>query len=120
MKKFLFMLLMSISVVTFAVPPPLVTDRVADEVQFVVQDEVQTIQAAAQEVAYVYTGNTLLYNCQVTMIEPVAKLEFPELVMNDNYYAQVDELNQPPANTDFTARLTDKQHSNFGYPLTAN
>ena len=120
MKKFLFMLLMSISVVTFAVPPPLATDRVADEVQFVIQDEVLNIQCAAQEVAFCYLGDYELATYQVLTIEQEAKLEFPELVMNDNYYAQVDELNRPPSTTDFTERLTDKQHSNFGYPLTAN
>lgn len=120
MKKFLFMLLMSISVVTFAVPPPLATDRVADEVQFVIQDEVQNIQPAAQEVAFCYLGDYEFAMHQLLTIDQEAKLDFPELVINDELYAQVDELNRPPANTDFTELLTDKQHSNFGYPLTAN
>ena len=120
MKKILLLLLFSFSVIAYAAPPPLVTDVIASEIQYVVEDEVQTIKAAAQEVAFCYLGDYELATYQVLTIEQEAKLEFPELVMNNNYYAQVDELNRPPSTTDLMVLEIDKQHSNYGYPLTAN
>lgn len=119
MKKILVMLLFSFSVIAYAAPPPVV-DVIADQVQYVVQDDFQIAEVFAQEVAYVYTGDTLLYSCQLITAEMEQKLEFPELVLNDELYAQVDELNRPPADTEYAELLTDKQNSNFGYPLTAN
>ena len=119
MKRIFTFLLFAFSVVCFASPPP-VPDVVAENFQFVPPDEIQSIQTIdVQEVAFVYLGNFEMACYQCYIFEPVAKLEFPELVMIDNYFAFAQELNKPPSNTNLN-RVINKQHSNYGYPLPAN
>lgn len=119
----LFLISFLFSVVCFAAPPPdEVPVYVPDQVQLTVQDvaQVAVYTVEAREVAYNYLGDFELSAYQDYIIEQVAKLEFPELIMDDDSYSMIDELNKPPANSDFTGRLINKQHTNYGYPFTGN
>ena len=125
MKKILLMLLFSFSVIAYAAPPPAVTDVIADQVQYVVQDEVQTINATAPEVAYVYTGNTLLFNEAPQFAEVSVGSDVPPMpVFTINYSACSFECDLPPllrtwhvANYNYNR---DLQFTNYGYPLSMN
>jgi uncharacterized secreted protein with C-terminal beta-propeller domain len=119
MKKFLIFMMLAFSVVMYASPPP-VPEVITEQVQFSPPGEFQTIQAVeVQEVAYVYLGDFEMASYQEFIIEPVAKLEFPVMVMNDNYFAFAQELNKPPSILNLNGAI-NKQHSNYGYPFTAN
>jgi glycosidase len=124
MKKFLFVLLMSISVVIFADPPPLM-DAIADEVQYVIQDEVSNIIVAAQEVAYIYRGNTVGMNEAPLYAELITRAEVPPMpVCSINYCTYNLDEDLPPllrtwqvANYNYNR---DMQFSNYGYPISMN
>ena len=112
-------MLFAFSVVCFASPPP-APDINAEQIQFAPPGEFQTVQTIeVQEVAFVYLDNFEMASFQCYIFEPVAKLEFPELVMDDNYFAFAEKLKKPPSNTNLN-RVINKQHSNYGYPLTAD
>jgi hypothetical protein len=120
MKKFLIFMMLAFSVVMYASPPP-VPEVITEQVQFAPPGEFQTVQAVeVQEVAFVYLGNFELASYREYATEPVAKLEFPELVMDDNYFAFAQELNKPPSNLILNGLTINKQHCNYGYPFTAN
>lgn len=107
------------SMVCFAAPPP-VPDVVSENFQFVPPDEIQSIQTIdVQKIAFVYLGNFEMACYQCYIFEPVAKLEFLAMVMDDNYFAFAEKLKKPPSNTNLN-RVINKQHSNYGYPLTAD
>jgi hypothetical protein len=115
-------MMFAFSVVCFAAPPPDLTfDRVTNNVEFVTQCNVnQPVYAfKVQEVAFVDIGNFELRPCQAYIFEPFARLEFPAMVMDDNYFASGDQLKKPPSNLNFLAAV-NKQHSNYGYPFSAN
>lgn len=119
MKRILIFMFFSFSVVCFASPPP-VPDVVAENFQFVPPDEIQSIQTIdVQEVAFVYLGNFEMACYQCYIFEPVAKLEFSAMVMDDNYFVAGNKLKKPPSNQNLMAAV-NKQHSNYGYPFSAN
>jgi hypothetical protein len=120
MKKFLIFMMLAFSVVMYASPPP-VPEVITEQVQFSPPGEFQTVQVLeVQEVAFVYLGNFELASYQEYAIEPVAKLEFPVMVMNDYLFAFDFNLNKPPSNQILNRQLINKQHCNYGYPLTGN
>lgn len=120
MKKFLIFMMLAFSVVMYASPPP-VPEVITEQVQFAPPGEFQTIQAVeVQEVAFVYLGKFELAGYQEYAIEPVAKLEFPVMVMNDYLFAFAYNLNKPPSNQNLNGLPINKQHCNFGYPFTGN
>jgi hypothetical protein len=124
MKKFIFVLLMSISVVIFADPPP-VMDAIADDIQYVIQDEVSNVNVAALEVAYVYRGNTVGMNEAPLYAELSKEIKFPPMpVLRINYSTCSFECDLPPLlrtwqvlNYNYNR---DMQFSNYGYPISMN
>jgi len=138
MKKILFFISLLFAVICYAAPPPgLVPDPVTDQCGFVVQvqdnQNVTVYNFDVQEVAFNYLGNFEMASYQEYMFNPVAKLEFPVMVMNENYFAFAQELNKPPSllsdglinnrnylrNTHY-CYCENKQNSNYGYPFTGN
>lgn len=120
MKKFLIFMMLAFSVVMYASPPP-VPEVITEQVQFSPPGEFQTVQAVeVQEVAFVYLGNFELASYQEYILEPVAKLEFPVMVMNDYLFVFAHNLNKPPSTQALSGLTINKQHSNFGYPFTGN
>ncbi len=122
MKRILIFMLFSFSVVCFAAPPPQLTfDRVTDNVEFVTQCDVNQPAYAfeVQEYTFVNVGNFELGSYQAYMFDPVAKIEFPAMVMDDNYFAPGDQLKKPPSIQNLMAAV-NKQHSNYGYPFSVN
>lgn len=123
MKKFFFIVSLLFSVVCFAAPPPyLLPDNIPDKVEFVVQDNVNPtiFTIDVQEVTFNYLGDYELISYQEIITEPVAILEFPELVIKGEIYMYIDELTRPPANNRLTGALKDMQNSNYGYPFTGD
>ena len=122
MKKILIFMLFTFSVVCFAAPPPdLISDMVTEQSAFVVQNNVESpvYMFDVQEVAFVDIGNFELVSNQAYIFEPVAKLEFPAMVMDDNYFVAGNKLKKPPSNLNCLAAV-NKQNSNYGYPFSAN
>jgi hypothetical protein len=120
MKKFLIFMMLAFSVVMYASPPP-VPEAQTEQVQFAPPGDFVTVQTIdVQEVAFVYLGNFELAGYQEYMIEPVAKLEFPELAMDDDYFAFSQEINKPPSTQALNGLTINRQHCNYGYPFTGN
>ncbi len=117
MKKFLIFMMLAFSVVMYASPPP-VPDFITEQIQFAPPGEFQTIDV--QEVAFVYLGNFELTSFQEYAFDPVAKLEFPVMVMNDYLFAFAYNLNKPPSIQILNELTINKQHCNYGYPFTGN
>jgi hypothetical protein len=130
MKKFLIFMMLAFSVVMYASPPS-VPEVITEQIQFSPPGEFQTVQEfdldspdsyrdRGQEVAFVYLGNFELASYQEYIIDPVAKLEFPELVIDNYLFAFADDMIKPPSNKNLNELLINKQHSNYGYPFTGN
>jgi hypothetical protein len=73
-----------------------------------------------QEVSNVNTGNVEMVSNQILLIEQEGKLEFPKLVIINNYSNYKEEINRPPKNNFITVTILDKRHSNYSCPLTVN
>ena len=67
-----------------------------------------------------YLGKFELASYQEYAIEPLAKLEFPVMVMNDYLFAFAYNLNKPPSTQALKGLPINKQHCNYGYPFTGN
>jgi hypothetical protein len=120
MRKFLIFMMLAFSVVMYASPPP-VPEVITEQTCFSPPGDFVTVQIVdVQEVAFVYLGKFELAGYQEYMIEPVARLEFPELLMDDDYFAFVDDKNKPPSTQALNGLTINKQHCNYGYPFTGN
>lgn len=131
MKKLLILISFLFVTVCYAAPPPNGGGNLAYETEMVsVQDEPVTVDVAvytmqrieAQEVAYSYIGNADLFTGTANEYE--ATLKFAELPVINNDY-RLSASNKPPSfdiTKDGVKMLValNKQHSNFGYPLTAD
>lgn len=133
MKKFMILLSLFFVTVCYAAPPPDVGNILAYETEmFSVQDESATVNVdvyhmqriEAQEVAYSYIGNPELFTGTANDYnEYEATLMFAELPVTYNN-SRLTALNKPPSfvlsDVGVKMLVANKQHSNFGYPLTAD
>lgn len=131
MKKLLILISFLFVTVCYAAPPPNGGGNLAYETEMVsVQDEPVTVDVAvytmqrieAQEVAYCYIGNPEVFTGTANYCnENTATLMFANLPVINND-TRLTALNKPPsfsrnAKVKMLVAL-NKQHSNFGYPLT--
>lgn len=135
MKKLLFFISFLFMTVCYAAPPPDVGGSfVHEELSIVADQDVLNVIVdvpdqgiEAQEVAFNYIGNDCyLFSVNEIIAETVMEIKFAELRAIASTL-EMSELYKPPSNnticgvlinrSDF---LTDMQHSNFGYPFTAN
>jgi hypothetical protein len=130
MKKILFLIAFIFAVVCYAAPPPDVSPvNLAPDVgcQFTtdVNVTVAPIGVEAQEVAYVYRGNTVCMNEAPLFAEQINRFELPPVpVFTINYSTCSFECDLPPlirtwhvANYNYNR---DMQFSNYGYPISMN
>lgn len=91
------------------------------EIQTFTNDVINPI-CSMPEVSYNLVGDGIFLVCFVELVdEPVCKLEFPELDAKVEYFAFTDDFYRPPASNTSKAGFSDnKQHSNYGYPFSAN
>jgi len=130
MKKLLVLISFLFVTVCYAAPPP-DFDHFVDNTKMVSQQDVTvttdvavyTLQRIeAQEVAYSYIGNPEVFTGTANYFEYEATLTFADLpeIYNDS---RLTALNKPPSvdiNVGVKMLVANKQHSNFGYPFTAD
>lgn len=130
MKRVFFLIAFLFSVICYAGPPPGDTEKLAPETEmgfvFDVSINVPAIVQGieAQEVAYCYIGNPEVFTGTANYCnENTATLMFANLPVINND-TRLTALNKPPSfsrNAEVKMLVAlNKQHSNFGYPLTAD
>lgn len=129
MKKILFMISLLFATVCYAAPPPDPVPIVADDIGFVV-DQLQEVDVTvytfeALEVAEVDIGNAVAVSAGYDVF-----IEFESILALSErsitfIHVNLSELWKPPllcineaGNNNQT--FQDRQHSNYGYPFTAN
>jgi hypothetical protein len=131
MKKVFFLIAFLFSVVCYAGPPPDILPTSTDEVVFVsdlhqVLAEFSVLESNVQEVTFVGPGSFLFPTGYTELTdEPVYSIRFAEIpvIWVD---IQLIALNKPPSfafqnnEVNIPYALRDKQHTNYGYPHTAN
>jgi hypothetical protein len=133
MKKLLILISFLFVTVCYAAPPPDDGNLLVYETEMIsAYDVTETVDVAvytmqrieAQEVAYSYIGNPELFTGTANNYnEFTATLLFAELPELNNQ--KLSALNRPPsfALSDVGVKMLvaiDKQHTNYGYPLTAD
>lgn len=134
MKNFLILMTFIFSVACYASPPPVpVPQCQTDELQCIPLDQVQTVQAYTienihlQYVAVADIGSSEMFAVNNQVAEEVTPVKLPAVILIDTSYRGKYKLNKPPSDTMdeglnrySTVFMMNKQHTNFGYPLTAD
>lgn len=131
MKKVFVLIAFLFSVVCYAGPPPGILPPSTDEVVYVVDLNQVQVEYSVQElnvleVTFVGPGSFLFPTGYTELTdEPVYSIRFAEIpvIWVD---VQLIALNKPPSfdiqnnEVNMPDALRNKQHTNYGYPLTAN
>lgn len=135
MKKILIFLSFVFAVALYASPPPVpVPQFQTDQLQCFMQDNVQPVQVysienvqTAEYAAVVNAGSFELSVFVDGVGEEVSPVKLPAVVSIDKSYLGMISLNKPPSDSMYevvynctAAFKMNKQHTNFGYPLTAD
>lgn len=67
-----------------------------------------------------YLGDFELFIYQKYSFESVSNIESKALVTNYCYFAFAVDFNKPPSNLNLNMPAINLQHSNYGYPFSAN
>ncbi len=132
MKKFIVLLAFLFAVVCYAAPPPELPSMGLEQTAIVphidvvsVHFNVQTLEA--QEVVYNYIGNQQENSCTLLTTKPGIEIKLPEpAATNSHDINLICSINSPPllrsngVSTNYRSRLKDRQHTNYGYPLSAD
>ncbi|MFW5831264.1 MAG: hypothetical protein ACOCVA_03375 [Prolixibacteraceae bacterium] len=134
MKKFLILLSLFFVTVCYAAPPP--DAGAGADLQSVPQYDTQDVLNVvidvpetgieAQEVAFAYIGDIEIAAGTELNAEPVTDIgvaDIPAILITP----EVEEMNKPPSYNSICGAInnhwkirTNRQHSNYGYPFTAN
>ena len=131
MKKFIVLLAFLFAVVCYAAPPPelptigLEQTAIVPHIDVVsVQLNVQTLET--QEVVYNYIGNEMVNSCTQLITKPGTEIKLPEPAATNIIIQANKQINSPPllrsngVFNNYRNPLKNSQHTNYGYPLSAD